>query len=201
MVTGGTPSMSLRSARPCQWSEVGSGRWLLSVATRVSPAVVRTGVPGREPKVQVRAVVPPPRSTVSAVAVTVTGRSRPVPPRAASARATGLPEGSTSGGGAGLSEQAASRPAPAAPRPASRRERRLTVNSGIEVSRVCARGGTVVARAGGRVRPAARGRSSGTRPPRGAYLRATERTSRSGGGAPGQGRPGWASAGRGAGSG
>lgn len=48
VVTPGTPSMSLRIARPCQWTLVASGRSLWKSTMTRSPAVARNGVPGTE---------------------------------------------------------------------------------------------------------------------------------------------------------
>lgn len=132
-VAGGTPSMSLRSAMPCQWIDVVVlfGSWLDSSATRVSPTESRTSPPGVRPsKAQVLGMTPPPRSIMAGAAVRVTFRWCPVLLRffsvAATAEASGLIRAVP------LPEplawvQAASAPAPAAPSPASRTERRLVL--------------------------------------------------------------------------
>ena len=55
-VTGGTPSMSLRSASPCQCTEVSASSWFRTVAFRVSPAPRRITGAGTDPNAQVGAV-------------------------------------------------------------------------------------------------------------------------------------------------
>ncbi|CAM5618296.1 hypothetical protein SALBM311S_12712 [Streptomyces alboniger] len=139
-VTGGTPSMSLRRAMPCQWMDVAvlPGSWLDSSAARVSPAEIRISLPGVWPlKAQDLAMVPPPRSSMPGAAVRSRRCTLPVLLRFLSVRATWEPEGLRREGL--LSEasllQAASRPVPAAPSPASRRERRLMLFTRVSSSR------------------------------------------------------------------
>ncbi len=93
-VRSGTPSMSLRRARPCQCREVASGRWLASVSSRVSPAVTRTSLPGRSSPYAQLPTVRPPRSSSAAVAVSAAFRTGPEP-RFFSAAATSGPPGET----------------------------------------------------------------------------------------------------------
>ncbi|PMC03545.1 phosphatase [Microbacterium sp. UMB0228] len=93
-VTGGTPSMSLRSASPCQCTEVSVSSWLRTVAFSVSPAPRRITGAGIEPNAQVAAVVPA-RSSALGAAVNVAVVTLPVPPRRRSASRTGAPSGCT----------------------------------------------------------------------------------------------------------
>ena len=94
-VRPGTPSMSLRTWRPCQCRVVGVGRWLARVTARVSPAVIRISLPGsRSPYAQEGTVRPPPRSRRAEVAVRWNFRTGPEP-RLASTAATSSPLGET----------------------------------------------------------------------------------------------------------
>lgn len=105
-VSPGTPSMSLRRASPCQWSEVGCGRWLARVRASVSPAVTRISCPGsRSPYAHELTVCPPPRSSRDGVAVRAALRSGPLP-RRFSAAATSGPSGETYPSGTAVPEGA-----------------------------------------------------------------------------------------------
>src|SRR4051812_12115133 len=105
------------------------GSWLASSAARVSPAVRRISLPGACPsKAQVLTMTPPPRSSLTGVAVRLRLCTLPVDERFFSTRVTAEPEGLTRPGALPEPEalsQAASAPAPAAPSPASRMDRRL----------------------------------------------------------------------------
>ena len=84
-VAGSTPSMSLRSAIPCQCTDVGSLSRLWTVIASSSPMLARISGPGMVlPKASVRAVTPP-RSMSVCWAVKVAVTVRPLCGRAASA--------------------------------------------------------------------------------------------------------------------
>ena len=61
-VTPGTPSMSLRSAMPCQWTLVSSGSRLSTATRSRSPAVARISGPGTLSSYAQVDTVRPPRS-------------------------------------------------------------------------------------------------------------------------------------------
>ncbi len=67
----GHPSMSLRSAIPCQWTLVSAGRALSTVTRSKSPALARSSGPGTlSPYAQV-CMIGPPRSTAVACGVSL----------------------------------------------------------------------------------------------------------------------------------
>ena len=84
---GAAPSMSLRTAMPCQCTDVGCSRRLARVTASSSPTLARISGPGTPvPWTRVRANVPP-RSTVAGSGVNDAVTVRPVCGRAASAAA------------------------------------------------------------------------------------------------------------------
>ena len=66
-VNGGTPSMSLTIARPCQWMLVSAGSLFDTAARSVSPLRIRISLPGTRPLyAHVRTATPPRSISVSA---------------------------------------------------------------------------------------------------------------------------------------